>query len=391
MSGRRTRKAIADQPSIELPGPAVYFTPTRVNDVAQPLSSQVIAAVSALFDVVREPLAMLSADGSVLLASPPLLSLVGAPASLGSVLSWPGFRSYLFSAFGSGEAWERLNAQLHQAYGRQSFRVIQHWPETREVVVDATPSVLGGHFGGLAIAFQDVSGLHSVDQFSTQVLEALSSALASPLSTLLGFAELLLQDANAELTPEQHEYLSVIRDNAHLEATLVSQLLELGRIRTGNTDLHVTSVEVPWLIDGSIANITETLRQHQTEVHVELPPQLPEVAVDPELAKGVIGSLLLRAQRRNPPGQPIEVSGNVSRRFVNLEVQDFGPRMTPAQQGRLMRLPYVLPQATDLAEYQEELNLAKAQATTAVLGGELRISSGFNTGSILSLGLPIAS
>ena len=54
-----------------------------------------------------------------------------------------------------------------------------------------------------------------------------------------------------------------------------------------------------------------------------------------------------------------------------------------------MQLPYTLPQSPDIAEYQEGLMLAKAQAMTALLGGELRVTTGFNAGSVLSVGLPI--
>ena len=393
MDGRRFHAEVANpgrSSSRQIQEPSVTVSPTRLSDTAQPLSSQVVAAVSALFDVVHEPLAMLSADGSVLLANHLLLSFVGAPSTQGTIVSWQSFRSHLFNAFGTHEVWERLESQLHQAYGRQTFRAAQRWPEVREVVIDATPSVLGAHFGGLAISFQDTGALRSVDHFSTEVLEALGVALSSPLTTLVGFAELLLQDGQVPLTPEQYEYLSVIRDNAKLEASLVAELLELGRLRMGRVDLHVSQVEVPWLVAMSVGDVEHNLQVPLgNTVVIDLPERLPQVVVDPELARSVLASLVLRAQRRNPPDRSVHITGNVSHRFVNVEVQDFGTRLSPAQQGRLMQLPYTLPQSPDIAEYQEGLMLAKAQAMTALLGGELRVTTGFNAGSVLSVGLPI--
>lgn len=364
----------------------------RLDETAQPFSSQVVAAISGLFAVVHEPLAMLSAGGSVLLANQPFLSFVGAADAPGANVSWQGFRSHLFSAFGTHEVWERLESQRHQAYGRQTFRAVQRWPEVREVVIDAAASVFGPHVGGLAISFRDVGTFHSADRFSTEILEALGLALSSPLTTLLGFAELLLQDGQVPLTQEQQEYLSIIRDNAKLEASLVTELLELCRLRVGKVDLHISQVDLPWLVAMSVDDVEHNLQVSQhDDVLIDLPEHLPQVMVDPELARGVLASLVLRAQRRNPPDQPVRITGNVSQRFVNVEVQDFGACLSPSQQERLMQLPYALPQSTDIAEYREGLMLAKVYATVALLGGEVRVTANFDAGSILSVGLPIAS
>ena len=128
--------------------------------------------------------------------------------------------------------------------------------------------------------------------------------LRTPMSSVLGFSELLLK---REFDPAtQRELVEIIhRETARL-VDLVNQLLDLARIEAGGKDdLRIGSVDVAELVAQTLSGL-EGLGQSQ-RIAVRLEPDLPPLAADAQKMQQALTNIVSNSIKYSASGTPIEI------------------------------------------------------------------------------------
>jgi PAS domain S-box-containing protein len=162
--------------------------------------------------------------------------------------------------------------------------------------------------------------LRGVQEMQNSFLQAVSHDLRTPLTTILGNALTLEQNA-AALTPE--ERLDLIRrtaSNARRLQRLLTDLLDLDRMTRGSFDLRRSLTDLTELAAHVIDELA--IDSHPVRL-VTTEPVL--VRIDPTQIERVIENLILNAVRYTPPGTPIWVTSSIYLDGVLLVVDDAGP------------------------------------------------------------------
>ena len=160
------------------------------------------------------------------------------------------------------------------------------------------------------------------ERLRNSLLAALSHDLRTPLTVLVGLAESLTL-TKPPLSSAQLESAEAIQDEARRMSTLVSNLLDMARIESGEVKLNLQWQPLEEVV-GSALNATQgMLLNHVVEVHI--PRDLPLVHIDELLIERVLVNLLENASKYTPPGSRIKLTADVIGDQLSVSVSDNGP------------------------------------------------------------------
>jgi two-component system sensor histidine kinase KdpD len=167
------------------------------------------------------------------------------------------------------------------------------------------------------------------ERLRNSLLAALSHDLRTPLTVLVGLAESLAL-TKPPLSPAQLETTDAIQDEARRMSTLVSNLLDMARIESGEVKLNLQWQPLEEVV-GSALNATHAmLKQHRVEVHI--PWDLPLVRFDALLIERVLVNLLENASKYTPPGTTVTLSAEVVADRLSVSVSDDGPGLASGRE-----------------------------------------------------------
>ena len=158
--------------------------------------------------------------------------------------------------------------------------------------------------------------------------------LRSPLGTIQGFSDLLLDDP--ELAREEREdFTRRISDTAKRMSEMVQNLLDANRIERGEMKLNLAPTELSAPLSGVVEAYRPRAAAKQQSVHLlnETPPVT--VLVDPSVLVQVLENLVSNAVKYSPPGKNIFVRLKKLPDAVRCEVQDEGPGLSAEDQKKL--------------------------------------------------------
>lgn len=170
------------------------------------------------------------------------------------------------------------------------------------------------------------------ERLRNSLLSALSHDLRTPLTSLVGLSESLTR-SNPPLSAQQSELAEGLRDEALRMNHLVSNLLDMARIESGQLRLNL-QWQTPEEVIGSALHASRMMLAGR-EVQLVLAPDLPLVRYDAVAIERVLCNLVENAVKYTPPGTRLAVMAEASEGFLKMQVADHGPGL-PAGQEELM-------------------------------------------------------
>jgi len=160
------------------------------------------------------------------------------------------------------------------------------------------------------------------ERLRNSLLAALSHDLRTPLTALVGLSESLLRGEPA--LPDTSQALAqALYDEAVRMGTLVTNLLDMARIESGEVRFNLEWQALEEVIGSALRACGAALRQHT--VTVRLPPDLPLVRFDAVLIERVLCNLVENAAKYTPAGSRIEISALARGAWMDVTVSDDGP------------------------------------------------------------------
>ena len=180
------------------------------------------------------------------------------------------------------------------------------------------------HFVSVA---QDTLLAMQAERMRNSLLSALSHDLRTPLTSLVGAAEVLASQLAAQCTASAaplHAQALTIMQQARRLAHMVDDLLDMARLQSGQVTLRHDWQSVEELV-GSALRAVDPAQLAQHPLHIDLPADFPLVRADAVLLERVLVNLLDNALKFTPPGTPLGVRAQVQGAEALLTVWDQGP------------------------------------------------------------------
>jgi signal transduction histidine kinase len=248
---------------------------------------------------------------------------------------------------------------------------------------------LGSAFNEMAEELQRRAGERDqLDRMKDEFVLTASHELRSPLTSVQGFAELLMLEREM-LTPKQRETLEVILDNTRHLVRLINDLLDLARSDAGRLTIEPQPTDASSLIEEAGRTMRGQVDARGQQLIVELEPDLPQVEADADRIRQVLVNLLTNANEYCQDGARIRVDARRADADVEISVSDDGPGI-PEQQ-----LEHIFERFTrgDAGERQRVggtgLGLAISKSLIELHGGTIDAASTVGVGSVFRFRLPL--
>ena len=254
----------------------------------------------------------------------------------------------------------------------------------------AETATLGAAFNEMAEELeQEEVRRAELDRLKDEFVLTASHELRSPLTSVQGFAELLMLERES-LTPRQAETVEVILDNCRHLVRLLNDLLDLARSDAGRLAIRPQPTEVAPLIADVVRTMraqTEAAGQNLSE-HVR--PDLPLINVEPDRIRQILVNLITNAHEYSPEGASIQVVAQAVGAEVEIAVSDNGPGIPEDQLGRIFERFTRGDAGLTQRVGGTGLGLAISKSLVELHGGSIGAESSVGQGSTFSVRLPIA-
>jgi signal transduction histidine kinase len=255
----------------------------------------------------------------------------------------------------------------------------------------AETATLGAAFNEMAEELQRRAGERDqLDRMKDEFVLTASHELRSPLTSVQGFAELLLLERD-KLSPGQAETVEVILDNTRHLVRLLNDLLDLARSDAGRLTIRPVPTGAAGLIEEAVKTMRAQFVSRDQRLGLSIETELPQIEADRDRIRQVLVNLLTNANEYCPQGATIEVKARQVDAEVEIDVIDDGPGI-PQQQ-----LEHIFERFTrgDAGETQRVggtgLGLAISKSLVELHGGSLDVESSPGAGSAFLIRLPAAA
>lgn len=243
----------------------------------------------------------------------------------------------------------------------------------------------GDELGQLASAFNQMStDLAHANNLRRQMTADIAHDLRTPLTVITGYLE-SLRDGVLAATPERfatmhHEALQLQR--------LVEDLRTLSLADAGELPLNREPVTLAHLLDNVAAAFAPQVAAQNIALQMDIQPDLPPVALDPDRITQVLGNLISNALRYTPVGGHIRLGARAELDQVVLRVDDSGSGIAPEHLPHIFERFYQIDEARQQQSGESGLGLAIAKSIVEAHGGTIEAMSG-PAGTTFTIALPV--
>ena len=249
-------------------------------------------------------------------------------------------------------------------------------------------ATLGSAFNEMAEELQRRAGERDqLDRMKDEFVLTASHELRSPLTSVQGFAELLLLERE-KLDPKQAETVEVILDNTRHLVRLLNDLLDLARSDAGRLTIRPVPTDTAALVEEAVRTMRAQFDGRAQRLELEIEPDLPRIEADRDRIRQVLVNLLTNANEYCPEGAGIGVKVGRNDADVEIDVRDDGPGIPEDQ------LAHIFERFSrgDAGETQRVggtgLGLAISKSLVELHGGTIDAESAPGEGSTFRVRLP---
>jgi CheY-like chemotaxis protein/two-component sensor histidine kinase len=230
-----------------------------------------------------------------------------------------------------------------------------------------------------------------IDRLKGNFLASLNHEIRTPLTGILGMADLLLE---TPLNPEQQDYVSTTRLCAETLFEVLNAALEYSALSSGHIEIEEAEFHLPEAIRGACADFERKANEKGLALYVTLDSQLPEVAIgDAVRIRQLLGHLLSNSIKFTPGGE-VEVATSAfpqtNRDFLlTVSVRDTGIGIDEAQQQTIFESFQQLQGGLSRGYAGLGLGLALARQLARLLKGDLSLTSSPGQGSTFIFTIPL--
>lgn len=235
-----------------------------------------------------------------------------------------------------------------------------------------------------------LQSLEDAKEEQAQFVSTVSHELRIPMTSIMGYTDLLRQGAMGHVNENQLNFLNVIRENAGHMSKLIANLSDIYKIKSGRLHLEPEAISIFDAVQNGLELAKKSLNGQNPEFVVRVAEDLPLVQADPKRAAQIIQCLLENAVLYSPERQPVIVEALRDENFVRLKVIDQGIGIQLEDQ------PHIFSQffRSEVEPVREHkgwgLSLCLVKSLTEASGGQVGYETDPGAGSTFWVSLPLS-
>jgi two-component system NtrC family sensor kinase len=237
---------------------------------------------------------------------------------------------------------------------------------------------------GSAITIQDISYLKELDRLKSDFVHTVSHDLRSPLTAVLGYAELI--GRAGPLNEHQSDFMARLQHSVKEITTLVNDLLDIGRLDAG-FDTRREIIQLEDILGYSLELLGGSAKAKSIELSIDQAANLPPLKANPLRLRKMLDNLLDNAIKYTPPGGKVHIQLGTQANQVIFKISDNGMGILPGDQTHVFEKFYRGENVPDDAS-GSGLGLAIVKSIVENHQGRVWVESAPGKGATFSVVLP---
>lgn len=267
----------------------------------------------------------------------------------------------------------------------------------RVLKIDASPLT---NLGGATLSIHDITEVRRLERMRQDFVSNVSHELRTPVSIVRAHVE-TLQASPMNDNPTARQFLDAIARNAERLSTLISDLLDLSRIETGNYQVRRETIDFAQACAAVSDAVVQMTRERNSELVFEFEEGLTLVA-DASAVEQIMVNLVENALKYGPVDNAIKIrayrcnNGHHEEQSsppfheVRIDVCDRGPGISPEHRTRVFERFYRVDPGRSRAAGGTGLGLSIVKHLSEAMGGSVGVDPREGGGSIFWVCLPDA-
>ena len=232
--------------------------------------------------------------------------------------------------------------------------------------------------------------LHEL-QLKDEFMSHVSHELRSPLTAIHQFSTILMDELAGPLSPDQKDALRVMIRNIHQLRSMIDDLLEITRMKTGKLYVELQSVTPSEVVADAVDTLRGPAMAKGVLLSSEAADDLPTAYADPVRTRQVLINLIGNAVKFTRADGSVRVRAGMDedKAFLRFEVRDTGCGLSPDSIERIFERLYQVKDPAQAGRKGLGLGLFICQELVIQQGGRIWVTSEVGQGSAFSFTLPV--
>ncbi|HEY4981706.1 MAG TPA: PAS-domain containing protein [Pseudolabrys sp.] len=357
-----------------------------------------IKVQSETLDHLAEAVAVFGSDGRVRLHNPAFQRMWKlAPEALDQHPHIEAVTAWSQALHDDNTVWRSLRAAVTAIDNRDP--IVARIERRDGMMIDMTTMPLPD--GATLVTFQDVSDTVNVERALRERNEALETAdgikiefvhhvsyeLRSPLTNIIGFANLLGDSAFGPLTDKQREYLGYITVSTNALLAIINNILDLATIDAGAMSLNLGEVDIRASMEAAAEGVLDRLVKNNLKLDISTATGIGSFTADERRLRQILFNLLSNAVGFSPAGETVTLAAERRADAVVFTVTDRGPGIPPDAKDKVFDWF-----ETDSMGSQHRgtgLGLSLVRSFVELHGGSVTIDSAVGRGTTVTCEFPV--
>jgi signal transduction histidine kinase/ActR/RegA family two-component response regulator len=289
-------------------------------------------------------------------------------------------------AITSGQTWDHV---LPPISDRSICPEILQLSESLQALLHTVAEQSRSHLKA-AQELQDAKDLAEAgSRAKSQFLANMSHELRTPMNAILGYSEMLMEDALEASNLGWHRDLGRINTSGQHLLGLINDILDLSKIEAGKMELYLEQFDLQEMIDEVVVTIQPLLNKYGNQLVVHRDPSLTTIFSDLTKVRQILFNLLSNATKFTDRGTIIlTLEYETQTKDLCIRLADTGTGMTPEQMENLFEAFSQADSAIHRRYGGTGLGLAITRYFCEMMGGSISVTSQPNQGTTFTVYLP---
>jgi signal transduction histidine kinase len=226
------------------------------------------------------------------------------------------------------------------------------------------------------------------NQYKNELLANITHELKTPLSSVIGFSDVLLEGVSGQLNESQQEYISIINKSGARLLELVNRMLDLSMIESGRMDLSYESFSPDYVLSIVLKRSSSLAAKKNICVNSAIDPGLEEIIADADKVTEMLYNVVENSIKFTPEGGKISISVKENSDYVYFGVSDTGIGIEKKNMERIFE-PFVqLDGSVSRKHGGVGLGLMLVREYVKMHNGDIQVESEYGKGTTFTLKLP---
>jgi signal transduction histidine kinase len=238
------------------------------------------------------------------------------------------------------------------------------------------------------VSVRDITVVKENEKLRSDMVSLMSHELRTPITSIKGFAELLLLDDN--ISTESREFLNIISTESKRLTNMLTTFLSVSNLeQSDKQEFQVTAIKLDNVVGDVVKQMQEVAKRKRIRLVEKTMTMIPPIAADKGLIMRVVSHLIDNAIRYSPDKTSVVISTTLEAEFLRVTIEDRGYGIPSEQLDNIWQKFYRVEREGE--RKQEEttgLGLSLVKEIVEKHGGNVKVESKVGLGSRFSFTLP---